>query len=103
MNQKPMQVAEEIMSQLKQSKVHGFPFFNYSGAKDFVGAENFLQFSIPNRKRIAKIRIVLDVVKDLYNLEFYKKKGFDMILSNSINGVFADQIVELIVNEVGIN
>lgn len=98
-----MQVAEEIMSQLKQSKVHGFPFFNYSGAKDFVGADNFLQFSIPNKKRIAKIRIVFDEARDLYNLEFYKKKGFDMVLSNNIKGIYADQMVELIVNEVGIN
>ena len=98
-----MQVAETIMSQLKQSKVNGFPFFNYSGAKDFVGAENFLQFSIPNKKRIAKIRIVIDEAQDLYNLEFYKKKGFEMILSNNIKGIFADQMVELVVKELGIN
>ena len=97
-----MQVAEIIMSQLKQSKVNGFPFFNYSGAKDFVGAENFLQFSIPNKKRVAKIRIVLDA-QDLYNLEFYKKKGFEMIKSKSVDGIFADQMVDIIVKEVGIN
>ena len=97
-----MQVAETIMSQLKQSKVNGFPFFNYSGAKDFVGAENFLQFSIPNKKRVAKIRIVLDA-QDLYNLEFYKKKGFEMIKSKSVDGIFADQMVDIIVKELGIN
>lgn len=98
-----MEVAGEIMSQLKQSKVGGFPFFAYSGAKDFVGAPNFLQFSIPNKKRIAKIRVVLDEAQDLYNLEFYKKKGFEMIKSNSVDGIFAEQMVEIIVRELGIN
>lgn len=99
-----MVVAEEIMSLLKMSKVNGFPFFMYSGAHEFVGGDNFLQFRIPNRKRIAKIRIVLDEAQDLYNLEFYKKKGsFEMKKSKSIDGIFFDQVAEIIVRELGIN
>ncbi|KKM94108.1 hypothetical protein LCGC14_1201590 [marine sediment metagenome] len=101
--QEPMFVAKEIMSQLKMSKVNGFPFFMYSGAREFVGGDKFLQFRIPNRKRIAKIRVVLDEARDLYNLEFYKKKGFEMKKSKSIDGIFFDQMAEIIVRELGIN
>lgn len=100
--QEQMIVANEIMSLLKQSKVGGFPFFMYSGAKEFVGGKDFLQLKIPNRKRIAKIRIVLDEGRDLYNLEFYKKKGFEMKKANSIDGIFFDQVVEIILRELNI-
>jgi len=100
--QQNIQVANEILSQLKQSKVNGFPFLMYSGAKDFVAGENALLFKIPNKKLISAVKIVLDVGMDEYNLEFYKKKGFEMNVAKEIKGIYFDQLAEIIARELNI-
>ena len=95
-----------IYDQLAVSKVNGFPFFNYTGIKKMVydNEQNTLIFiEIPkNPNHISMIKIKYDYGYDLYNLEFYHIKKRLTTLKESINGIYNDQLADLIVDKMGV-
>ena len=66
------------------------------GANTWVGGENFLQFKVQGFKLKGTVRIKLNG-SDLYDIEFKDKKG---IIVNSINDVYAEDMVDIIDNAV---
>lgn len=70
------------------------------GANQFVGSEKegFLMFkaSGSNITRGGKIRITLVPGMDLYRVELFCIKGVDFKLLSSFDGIYFDQLVEII-------
>lgn len=97
------QIVQTIAEQLKASKVHGFPFFLYTGIK-VVGrsGENTLVLQCPrNPRRIKFIWIKLNVM-DTYDLELWIPKRNGDVEKIQINDIYADMMSEIIVREMGI-
>lgn len=93
------EVAETILEQLKQSKVNGFPFFAYTGINDFVMLEDELMLKArKNAKGYESVSVVYDYGQDLYNIVFRKCS----VPLKTIEGVFFDQMAEIIARELGI-
>jgi len=71
------------------------------GASDFVYDESSLQFSIKGSRVANKVRIVLDP-DDTYTVEFWKGRGIKMARVSEFDGVYADQLHDLIESETGL-
>ena len=66
-------VAETILAQLG-----GTRFIAMTGAKDIVGGDNSLSFSIGrNKSRANKVRITYNPSTDLYDMEFARLSKYD--------------------------
>lgn len=87
-----------IFDQLKASRVNGFPFFAYMGIKKYVMIDNTLMLHLPwNKKKYEVVDIIYDVGADLYKIQF--RAGLPLKI---IDGVFFDQMAEIIAREVGV-
>ena len=72
------------------------------GAKDFVATKNGLMFKSSGMVRWKGfVHITLDEGQDLYNIEFFKMRGVKRTVAAKVEGIFADQLVELIDSQVG--
>ncbi len=92
---KKMEVAKTIVAQL------GNLALSMMGAKDLVGSENSLQFTIRGSKVVNKIRIVLDP-SDTYTMEFYKGRGLDVKLVASASDIYVDSLHKTIEANTGL-
>jgi len=98
------EIPQIILDQLKNSKVHGFPFFAYTGIKGFtmVGNESLMLVKIPrNPKSVTNITISYDETQDLYNLYLFRKHQ-STIPQAEYQGLFFDQLVEIITKSMGV-
>lgn len=86
-----MKTAHTILETLGGNK-----FMAMTGAKNFVGGDNMLMFSLPkNQSKGNKMRITLDA-NDTYTVEVFKIRGVDfqtvasreMIYAESLRSVF---------------
>jgi hypothetical protein len=77
------QVPSTILSQLGGNK-----FIAMTGAKNFVGSETDLTFSVP-AKGINKIRIALDP-SDTYTVEAFYIRGVNFTKKASVSDVYCD-------------
>jgi len=95
--------AHETFSQLRASKVNGFPFFAYTGIKASLFSEESLYLKLPKSPSPFKsILVVYEVAYDTYKVQFYTDD--DPLKEKDIHrDVYADQLVDLIVREMGIN
>lgn len=94
-----MQVAQTILSQLGGNR-----FIAMTGAKDFLGSENSLQFRLPKIVNgISHVRIVLDI-DDTYIVEFLKwnARKLEMHITARHTGIYCDKLQELFTNETGL-
>lgn len=101
----PHQIPQTALTQLEQSKVNGFPFFKFTGIKGFLllGNDTLQLKDIPrNPNGITRVSIIFDKGQDLYNLLFFKKRNKIMIPSKRIDGIFFDQMAEIIAREMGV-
>lgn len=98
-------VAETIRQQLG-----GRRFEKATGAKDFLGSENSLMFSLPSTRHfvkdgINKVRITLEP-SDTYRIEFMKisrRKGvFDVKTIKETDGIYADVLPEVFSRHTGL-
>ena len=94
-----MSIATNILTQIKALD----PRATWAwGAKDFVATKNGLQFKTSGMVYWkGYVHITLDEGRDLYNIEFYKMRGVKRTMTASVEGVFADQLIELIDSQVG--
>ncbi len=72
------------------------------GAKNFVGSEKVLQFSIgQNAKRISVVRVILEP-DDTYRVDFLQKKKPGLLLKHSELGVYVDSLKRVIESNTGL-
>jgi hypothetical protein len=108
MKKNDFEIQETILETLKVSKVNGFPFFAYTGIKDFVfmgnreNAEVMLKNIPRNPHKISAVNIAYDFGADLYNVSFYRKKNGIIYPVESLKGIYFDQLSELIVRKMGV-
>ena len=98
-HQEEQEIPEEILRQLEVSKINGFPFFSYTGIKEYLmyGNEELWLKKIPkNPKGIEVVKVIYDLT-DTYKVIFQgktKRYGF--------SDVYVDQLADLIVREMGV-
>lgn len=93
-----MQVAKTILAQLGNNR-----FVAMTGAKNLVGGENSLSFSLPRgaKNGINKVKITLDP-SDTYTVEFFKYRNFDLKLISESDNVYCDMLQEIFTNHTGL-
>ena len=94
-----MSIAQNILAQIKALDPRAIWAW---GAKDFVATKNGLLFKSSGMVRWkGYVHITLDEGQDLYNIEFYRMRGVKRTMAATVEGIFADQLVELIDSQVG--
>lgn len=94
-----MKVAQIILQQLGGNK-----FTMMTGAKNFVGGENYLQFNIAanmtrNKCNLVKIELTPD---DTYIVTFYNLRATNLKLISQHDDVYCDQLVKLFETQTGL-
>lgn len=97
-----MAIANTILQQIGGNK-----FRAMTGAKDFIGGENYLMFGLPARfakDGINKVRITLDPT-DTYTVEYmkvnFKKYTCDTI--RKVEGLYCDQLAASFTQTTGLD
>lgn len=88
-----MNVAQTILAQLG-----GNEFIALTGAKDFVGGENFLQFRFG---RGEGMRITLNG-SDLYDVDHYIIRGMDVKDKGREEGLYCDMLQDMFERRTGL-
>lgn len=89
------QVAKIIVEQI------GNVAFSMMGAKNLVGDDRSLMFSIRGCPTINKIRITLEP-SDTYKIEFFKFRNPDCKLVAELDGVYFDMLHSVIESKTGL-
>lgn len=91
-------VAQTIYQQLGANR-----FVAMTGAKNFVGGEDYLMFSIPrNMSPYNKVKITYIPGRDLYNVDFMKvTRAGGVAKGEPYNDVYAEQLRELFTSVTG--
>jgi len=92
----------EIANTIRQ-QLGGNRFAAMTGAKDFVGGSNFLQFSIGKgaTNKANKVRVTLET-NDTYMIEFFKCRAFDVRSCGPVvRGVYADRLQAVFTEHTG--
>ena len=81
-------IAETIKAQLG-----GARFATMTGAKDFVGGSNFLQFSIGRgaKNKANKVRVTLQT-NDTYQMEFFRVASCMVKDCGMVRDIYADKL-----------
>ena len=92
------QIPQGMLDELLQSKVRGFPFFAYTGIKDYLlmGNDSLMLSPVPpNPNKISAIQINYNQGADAFNLVAYR--GNDRISTSQdlYVGDLADSIVKI--------
>ena len=82
-----MPVAETILAQLGGNR-----FVTMTGARNFVGSSNKLQFKIPKNQSSANFVTIELTPDDLYTVTFAKYRGLKVTTLKEFDGVYADQL-----------
>lgn len=95
-----MQVARTILEQLG-----GRRFIAMTGAKNFVGGQYTLTFSLPRgfaTNKADKVRVTLTPA-DLYTVEFFKTRRLELVPIASHDGLYAEDLAGLFTAETGLD
>lgn len=94
-----MSVATTIRDQIKALDWRSF--FAW-GAKEFIDMGDGLKFKTSGMVRWkGYVYIKYDEANDLYNVEFFRIRKLNMVTDKTVNGVYFDQLVEVIDSQVG--
>lgn len=94
-----MTIAKTILQQIKAIDPMAMMAW---GAKDMVALPNGLRFKSSGMvKWKGLVSVKYDEGQDLYNLEFGRIRKYEYKIDKNIDGVYADQLVELIDSVVG--
>ena len=93
-----MQVARTILDQLGGNR-----FAAMTGAHNFAGDNNSLQFSFKGSRKVNKCRVVLNSM-DLYDVSFYKynSRTADLKKVSEHNGIYCDMLQDIFTDETGL-
>lgn len=94
-----MQVATQILEQLGGNR-----FAAMTGAKQFVGGERSLQFSIGRgaTNKANKVRVTL-AADDTYTVEFFNLRGVNLKPCGEVSGVYADRLQAVFTEATGLD
>lgn len=98
------EVPEIILDQLKQSRIHGFPFFAYTGIKEFnlEGEDTLYLKKIPtNPNKITGVQVVYNKGADTYKLYTFQKNQ-RVIAKGEYPEIYVDQLARIITKELGV-
>lgn len=95
------EIQETILVQLKASKVNGFPFFAYTGIRNFVMmGETELKLSVPkNPSGLKSVLVVYDYGTDTYTVIPQLDANFPV---KRVEEVYCDMLAETIAREMGV-
>ena len=94
-------VVKEILNQLNQSRIHGFPFFAYTGMKP-LGVISDTEISMKAKRNpsgFSKVGVKYNYDSDTYTVKFIKNSG----IVESVDDVYFNEMAQLIVDKLGIN
>jgi len=89
-------VANTIFSQLG-----GHKFSAMTGAKHFVGGEDFLQFAIPLTNKINRVSITLTPL-DTYTVKFMYVRGMSVVDRAIIDDVYCTDLLDVFEYHTGL-
>lgn len=90
------------MANIILQQLGGNKFLAMTGAKNLIGDNSMLMFSISGTKNKSnKIRITLNN-SDLYNVEFFNIRGTNVKEISKFHNIFADQLQSLFTQETGL-
>lgn len=94
-----MTTAQTILAQLGGNR-----FSAMTGAKNFVGGDDMLQFDLGRgaKNKANKVRVTLTTA-DLYRLDFYRYNGrtFECPVVDTVDGVFAEDLRRIFTARTG--
>jgi hypothetical protein len=93
-------VAQTILQQLGGNR-----FVTMTGAKNLMGDDRMLQFSIPGnltRDKSNKVRITLNDC-DLYTIETFRVRGIDCKTCSSETGIYFDSLQSMFTSITGLD
>ena len=96
------QIPQGMLDELFQSKVRGFPFFSYTGIRDYLlmGNDSLMLKPIPpNPNQISAIQINYDKGADGFHIVFYK--GNDRI--ETTETLYVGDLADAIVQKMGVS
>jgi len=94
-----MTVAEIIRDQIRAQDRMVFAAW---GAKEFVNMGKGLKFKVGGMARYkGYVYVKLDEGADLYNIDFFRIRNLEVKVDKAVEGVYADQLVEIIDDYVG--
>jgi hypothetical protein len=94
------QEAKVTFDQLKSQRVHGFPFFAYTGLKPLMTSPTDLTLNAPrNPATIKSVIVHYNHGNDTYDVTFKTTRG----KTNKVNDIYADRLVDLIIRTMKID
>lgn len=94
-----MNIATIIRDQIKTID---FWAFGAWGAKDLVNTGKGLRFKTSGAVRWKGfVNVIYDEGQDLYNIEFFRIRGVKIITDKIVEGVFVEDMVNIIDGQVG--
>lgn len=84
-----MTVANTILKQLGGNR-----FIAMTGAKNLLGDESSLQFSIGRGATCGINKVKIELAADVYRMTFYKIRGTDVKAIRSLDMVYAEQLAQ---------
>ena len=96
------QIPQGMLDELYQSKVRGFPFFVYTGIKDYLlmGNDSLMLKDIPpNPNKISAIQINYDKGADGFHIVFYR--GNDRL--ETTETLYVGDLADTIVQKMGVS
>ena len=94
-----MTIANTIADQIKAQDAMALWAW---GSKDMVALNNGLQFKTSGMvQRKCIVQVIYDEAQDMYNVVFGRIRKLEWKIDRKIEGVFADQLVEIIDGYVG--
>ena len=95
--------ADILLEQLQASRVHGFPFFAYTGAMHVSQTDNMLTMQMPsNPQKIAIVTVMYVKVTDTYTVLFYQRPKIASEIKSVVENVYVDQLAETIARGTGV-
>ena len=90
----------EILSQLKLSKVNGFPFFPYTGLRIWKQTDTEIQLiALKNPGKVHIVSVQYEKGTDTYTISFLGKNN----VTKTHSDIYVDGMVELIISTMGVN
>lgn len=92
------------VSQIILQQLGGNKFIAMTGAKNFVGSDDYLMFSIGRgaKNSINKVKITLDS-NDTYTVEFAKMRGINYTVVKTVSGIYFDQLQAVFKRNTGMD
>jgi hypothetical protein len=92
------------VAQIIRGQIYALDRFAFGawGAKDLVNMGNGLKFKTSGMvKWKGYVHVVYDEGNDLYNIDFFRVRGADIKYDRRVEGVFAEDLVNFIDEQVG--